>query len=191
MRESRRNWKIRAICSFALLLATALSAVRMPAGPIAPLARLSAFESPSAPAPARSGSPSPDASIEIRRVLDEQATAWNRGDVDGFIAGYWNSDQTVFAGSDGILRGWQALGERYRRSYPDRKAMGRLEFSGLEIIPLCPEAALVLGNWHLERETEPTGGVFSLVFKHLPEGWRIIADHTSVVAAPAPPGTPR
>src|SRR5271170_3497433 len=114
MRESRRNWKIRAICSFALLLATALSAVRMPAGPIAPLARLSAFESPSAPAPARSGSPSPDASIEIRRVLDEQATAWNRGDVDGFIAGYWNSDQTVFAGSDGILRGWQALGERYR-----------------------------------------------------------------------------
>ena len=122
----------------------------------------------------------------IRGVLEEQAAAWNRGDVEGFLAGYWKSDATAFAGTQGILHGWQALLERYRRSYPDRRAMGTLTFSGLEVTVLCDDAALVLGRWHLEREAGPTGGVFSLVLRRFPEGWRIIADHTSVV--PAAPG---
>jgi len=127
-----------------------------------------------------------DNSAAIRRVLEEQAAAWNRGDVEAFLAGYWKSDATAFAGTQGILRGWQALRERYRRSYPDRRAMGTLTFSGLEVTVLCDDAALVLGRWHLEREAGPTGGVFSLVLRRFPEGWRIIADHTSVV--PAAPG---
>jgi len=117
----------------------------------------------------------------VRRVLDEQAGAWNRGDLDAFAEGYWKSDATAFAGTQGILRGWQALVERYHRSYPDRKAMGRLTFSELEVTLLCSDAALVLGHWHLDREAGPVGGVFSLVLRRFPQGWRIIADHTSTV----------
>lgn len=123
----------------------------------------------------------------VRDVLTQQASAWNRGDVDAFLTGYWNSDHTVFAGSQGITRGWQALRERYRKSYPDRKAMGALTFSDFEVTMLCSDAALVLGTWHLDREAGPIGGVFSLVLRQFPEGWRIIADHTSVVPPPAPP----
>ena len=120
---------------------------------------------------------------EVRRVLEKQQSAWNRGYVDAFLFGYWNSDKTVFAGSQGILHGWQALRDRYHKNYPDLKAMGTLTFSDLEVTPLCKNSALVVGKWHLER-SNPVGGVFSLVLRRLPEGWRIIADHTSVVAEP-------
>ncbi|HUK51930.1 MAG TPA: nuclear transport factor 2 family protein [Candidatus Binatia bacterium] len=126
-----------------------------------------------------------DNTAGVRRVLDDQQAAWNRGDLEGFAQGYWRSDATAFAGTQGILRGWQALLERYRRSYPDRKAMGTLTFSNLEVTPLCADAALALGHWHLDREAGPIGGVFSLVLRRFPEGWRVIADHTSVVPAPA------
>jgi ketosteroid isomerase-like protein len=166
MHTEHRDVTIRLACLFALLAGTALLAIRLRAGPLAPSA--------------------PDATAEIRSLLETQTADWNRGDVEKFLAGYWNSDQTAFAGSQGILHGWQALLERYRKSYPDRKAMGTLAFSGLEITLLCPDAALVLGKWHLEREAGPIGGVFSLVLRRFPGGWRIIADHTSVVAASAP-----
>jgi len=122
-----------------------------------------------------------DEAAEIRKVLTDQQEAWNRGDVDAFLVGYWKSEQTAFAGAQGIVRGWDGLRERYRKGYPDRRAMGTLTFSELEITPLCADAALVLGHWHLEREAGPVGGVFSLVLRKLPEGWRIVADHTSQV----------
>lgn len=139
-----------------------------------------------------SASPADDAaqqSARIRAVLTDQQDAWNRGDIDAFLVGYWNSDATAFAGAQGIVRGWQGLRERYRKGYPDRRAMGTLTFSDLEITPLCADAALVLGRWHLEREAGPVGGVFTLVLRRFPEGWRIIADHTSAVPVPAA-GTP-
>ncbi len=131
----------------------------------------------SAVAAAESG----NAEAEIRAVLDAQAQAWNRGDVDAFMEGYWKSEKTEFVGSEGLFRGWQAVLERYHKAYPGRQAMGRLTFSGLEITLLAPDAALVLGNWQLEREHDRPGGVFTLVFRKFPEGWRIIHDHTSVV----------
>ena len=127
----------------------------------------------------------PDVAVEIRTLLDAQSAAWNRGDVEGFMAGYWKSEKTTFSGANGVLRGWQAVLERYRRDYPDRAAMGTLTFSGLEITALAPDAALVLGNWHLERASGPVGGVFSLVLRKFPEGWRILHDHTSAVASAA------
>jgi len=132
------------------------------------------------------GGTAPSADAAVRNVLSEQASAWNRGDVDAFLTGYWNSEQTLFAGSQGITRGWQALKERYRRSYPDRKAMGTLTFSEVEVKVLCPDAALAVGKWHLDRGSGPIGGVFSLVLRQFPEGWRILADHTSVVPEAAP-----
>ena len=116
----------------------------------------------------------------IRAVLASQQAAWNRGDILAFLeSGYWNSPELTFAGSDGIVRGYDGLLERYRKHYPDKNAMGELEFSGLEIRQLGSEAALVLGHWHLKRQSDEMGGVFSLVFQRFPEGWRIMHDHTS------------
>ena len=129
----------------------------------------------------------PAADSAVRGLLRDQTAAWNRGDVDGFLAGYRNSSQTIFAGSQGIIRGWDQLRERYRTYYPDRRAMGTLTFSSVEVTFLCPDAALAVGNWHLDRDAGRVGGVFSLVLRQLPEGWRIIADHTSVVADASPP----
>jgi hypothetical protein len=75
--------------------------------------------------------------------LTGQQAAWNRGDIPAFLEGYWNSPELTFAGSDGIVRGYNGLLERYRKTYPDRARMGELEFKGLEIHPLSADAALV------------------------------------------------
>ncbi|HEV2176997.1 MAG TPA: DUF4440 domain-containing protein [Terriglobia bacterium] len=129
----------------------------------------------------RNAAAPPGQDSQIRAVLDAQVAAWNRGDVNAFMQGYWKSEKTEFVGSQGVLRGWQAVLDRYRRQYPDRAAMGHLTFSDLEINVLAPDAALVLGQWQLERAKDRPGGVFTLVFRKFPEGWRIIHDHTSVV----------
>jgi uncharacterized protein (TIGR02246 family) len=115
----------------------------------------------------------------IGAVLTAQQEAWNRGDIAAFLTGYWHSPNLTFSGSNGIFRGWDAVMARYKKNYPDRSAMGTLDFSNLEFRFLGPDAALVLGHWHLKRETGELGGVFSLVFQRFPEGWRITHDHTS------------
>lgn len=118
----------------------------------------------------------------ITSVLTEQQTAWNRGDVNAFMNGYWDSPELTFAGTSGITRGWQPVLARYQKNYPDQKAMGHLDFSDIEVSPLGKDAALVLGRWHLQRDTGELGGVFTLVFERFPEGWKIIHDHTSLDA---------
>lgn len=124
---------------------------------------------------------------KIHDVLDAQEAAWNNGDVDEFMEGYWNSPKTEFVGSNGILRGWQAVMDRYHKAYPDKKTMGTLSFSGLEIEVLGKGAALVVGHWELKRENDHPGGVFTLVFRKFSNGWKIVNDHTSEVKpAPAP-----
>ena len=122
----------------------------------------------------------------ISAVLNAQQTTWNRGDVDAFLVGYWHSPELTFSGSSGVARGWDGVLTRYKKNYPDRAAMGQLDFSDLEFRFLGPDAALVLGRWHLKRETDDLGGVFTLVWQRLPEGWKIIHDHTSAVAALKP-----
>lgn len=121
----------------------------------------------------------------ITKILDEQQSAWNSGDVISFMKGYWNSPELTFAGSGGIARGWESVLARYRREYPDQEAMGQVNFSNVEVRFLGPGAALVLGQWHLRRSSGDVGGVFSLVFQRLPEGWRIVHDHTSLVKTKA------
>lgn len=130
----------------------------------------------------RSRPPAAGPEAEIRALLDAQAAAWNRGDIQGFMEGYWKSPQTAFVGSNGVVRGWQAVLDRYRRTYPDRRAMGTLTFSGIEVTLLSPDSALILGHWQLERERDRPGGVFTLVARKFPDGWRIIHDHTSPVS---------
>src|ERR1700675_2868995 len=116
---------------------------------------------------------------QIREVLDMQTAAWNRGDIDAFMTGYWKSEQTEFIGASGVVRGWQAVLDRYHHSYPDRAIMGTLSFSDLEVHLACADAAYVVGIFHLVREADHPSGVFSLDFRKFPEGWRIVLDHTT------------
>ncbi len=122
----------------------------------------------------------------INRVLHSQQEAWNRGDVDAFLVGYWQSPELTFSGTSGVSRGWDGVLARYKKNYPDRAAMGQLDFSGLEFRFLGRDAALVLGKWHLKREQGDIGGVFTLVWQRFPDGWKIIHDHTSAVASQDP-----
>lgn len=120
-------------------------------------------------------------SAAITAVLNAQVAAWNRGEVDAFLEGYWRSSEVSFAGASGFTKGWEAVRDRYKKNYADHAAMGTLDFSGLEFRFLARDAALVLGHWHLKREKGDVGGVFSLVWRRFPEGWRIVHDHTSQV----------
>lgn len=125
-----------------------------------------------------------DAESQIHALLDEQAAAWNRGDLSAFMAGYWHSSETTFAGPKGIERGYDAVLDRYRHTYPDRTTMGQLTFSDLEIHILSGKAAFVLGHWQLKRANDTPGGVFTLILRRFPDGWRIIHDHTSSFVSP-------
>ena len=119
----------------------------------------------------------------ITQVLNDQQNAWNRGDKEAFLQGYWHSPEVTFSGSNGIARGWEGVLARYKTRYPDRAAMGKLDFSHLEFRFLGPDAALVLGHWYLARKQGDIEGVFTLVWQRFPEGWRIIHDHTSPAEA--------
>ncbi|MEY2562532.1 MAG: hypothetical protein QOH88_725 [Verrucomicrobiota bacterium] len=116
---------------------------------------------------------------EIRAVMSAQVSAWNRGDIDGFMEGYNKSNATEFVSGDKLTRGWQTVRDRYRKKYDSREKMGTLTFSELKITPLGADAALVLGRWRLVRKTDKPHGIFTLLFRRTPIGWRIVHDHTS------------
>ncbi|GAA4007621.1 nuclear transport factor 2 family protein [Hymenobacter fastidiosus] len=116
----------------------------------------------------------------ISQVMQTQTAAWNRGDVAGFMQGYWQSDSLVFIGKRGLTYGWQPTLDNYKRSYPDAAAMGQLVFSNLHITPISRDAAQVIGKWHLTRPAAgDLEGHFLLVFRRLKGQWVIVADHSS------------
>ena len=116
---------------------------------------------------------------EIRGVLEEQVTCWNKGDLDCFMQGYLNSNELVFVGSGGPKYGWQVTLNNYKKSYPDRAAMGTLKFDLLKFQPLGKKHYLVIGKWVLNRKLDAPQGHFSLVFEKINGEWKIIADHSS------------
>ena len=120
-----------------------------------------------------------DIDAAIRAVLDTQAAAWNRGDIEGYMDGYDRSPKTEFVGGDTINRGWQSVLDRYKQRYDTREKMGFLTFSDLEITVLSKDAALVLGRWRLKRTNDEPHGTFTLLFRKTKAGWRIVHDHTS------------
>ena len=120
-----------------------------------------------------------DAATEIRAVLTAQVAAWNRGDIDGFMEGYARSETTEFVSGDKITRGWQTVRDRYQKKYGSREKMGLLTFSEIKITPLGVDAAIVLGRWQLVRQKDKPHGIFTLLFRRTPSGWRIVHDHTS------------
>jgi ketosteroid isomerase-like protein len=117
----------------------------------------------------------------IQAVLRQQQADWNKGDLDAFLTGYWKSPKVVFQSGGNRYDGWEAMRDRYRKRYKaEGKAMGEVSFSAIDIEMLSPEASLVRGAWRL---TMPDGskpsGLFTLIFRKFPDGWKIVHDHTS------------
>lgn len=121
----------------------------------------------------------PEIVAAIESILQAQASAWNAGDVQSFMQYYWNSSDLTFSSGGKTTRGWSDTLKRYVERYPTKEAMGSLRFDQLEVTPLGETAALVLGCWRLDRDSEPVQGSFSLVFRRIDGQWRIIHDHTS------------
>ena len=120
-----------------------------------------------------------NAETAVRAVLDAQVAAWNRGDIEGFMAGYWRSEETVFISGDSVTHGWQATLDRYKKGYDSRAKMGALTFSDLDIKLTDKKHAVVIGRWALQREKDNPHGRFTLLFRKFKEGWRVVHDHTS------------
>ena len=115
----------------------------------------------------------------IKEVMTRQTAAWNGGDIDGFMQGYWNSPQLVFVSGANVTKGWQPTLERYKKNYDSKAKMGVLTFSDLEVEVLSKTSAVVLGSWSLQRAQDNPHGKFTLIFRRFKDGWKIIHDHTS------------
>ncbi|HTD98703.1 MAG TPA: DUF4440 domain-containing protein [Mucilaginibacter sp.] len=115
----------------------------------------------------------------ILQVLETQRQAWNRGDIDAYMQGYWKSDSLLFVGKAAPVHGWQGTLERYKKAYPGKAAMGILTFTILKVDVLDSNNAFVLGGWSLKRKKDAPGGYFTLWFKKINGAWKIVCDHTS------------
>ena len=115
----------------------------------------------------------------VLNVLENQRQAWNKGDVEGFMQGYWRSDSLLFVGKSEPVYGWQATLDRYKKTYASKAAMGKLTFNILKVDLLDPTNAFMLGGWHLDREKDTLGGYFTLWFRKINGEWKIVCDHTS------------
>jgi ketosteroid isomerase-like protein len=128
-------------------------------------------------ATAAAGSSSDEAAI--RKVLDDQAAAWNRGDLDAFMTGYWNSPNVEFVSGSGVTRGYAGVLARYKKNYPTQAAMGELTFTDLELHLDCADSAYAIGQFHLELAPDNPTGWFTLNFRKFKDGWKVTVDHTS------------
>ncbi len=115
----------------------------------------------------------------IRAVLETQRLAWNAGNVERFMDGYWQSDSLMFIGKSGVTYGWQNTLNNYKRGYPDTAAMGKLNFTILQVKRLSDSYYFVVGKWHLTLSAGNEGGHFTLVFRKIKNTWVIVADHSS------------
>ena len=117
--------------------------------------------------------------IAVRKLLNDQQASWNRGDIDGFMKGYWKGDSLTFTGKSGITYGWTKTLANYKRNYPDTVAMGKLELTVITANTLTAEYFHVIGKWHLRRSIGNLEGYFTLLFRKINGQWLIIADHSS------------
>ena len=115
----------------------------------------------------------------VRKLLSDQVDAWNAGNIEGYMEGYWQSDSTVFISGANATHGYNEVLARYRKSYSTREKMGKLEFSDLRIRTVSSSVAIATGIWKLIRQKDQPWGRFTLIIEEKPEGWRIVYDHTS------------
>ena len=116
---------------------------------------------------------------EVRGILSRQNAAWNRGDIDAFMIGYWNNDSLMFIGKSGITYGYKNTLANYKKNYPDTMVMGKLTFTLIHLKQLSPQYFHVTGKYHLTRTIGDASGHFTLMFRKINGRWVIISDHSS------------
>ena len=115
----------------------------------------------------------------VLKTLSEQEAAWNLGDIETYMQGYWQNDSLMFIGKSGITYGWQQTLNNYKKHYPDTAAMGKLHFDFIEVKRLSVNYFFVVGQWHLKRTIGNLDGAFTLLFRKIKNKWVIIRDHSS------------
>lgn len=115
----------------------------------------------------------------VKKLLTAQDAAWNRGDLQAFMQGYWQNDSLMFIGKSGVTYGWQNTLDNYKKGYPDTAAMGKLHFDYIEMRQLSKAYFFVVGRWHLVRSAGNLDGAFTLLLKKINGQWVIIRDHSS------------
>ncbi len=118
--------------------------------------------------------------LKVQQVLDQQSEAWNKGDIEGFMEGYWKSDELQFIGSSGITYGWQPTLERYKKGYPDKATMGQLRFEVIKAQKRSRKVISLVGKYFLKRDQDKGDmeGIFLLIFQKIKGKWLIVADQT-------------
>lgn len=116
---------------------------------------------------------------KIRRLLADQTVQWNKGNIPGFMQGYWHSDSLLFVGKAGPRYGFDNTIANYRKSYPDTVAMGKLQFDIRKMEPMGPAAYFIMGKWMLRRTIGNLEGYFTLLLRKINGEWVIVADHSS------------
>ena len=115
----------------------------------------------------------------IRSILDRQTAAWNRGDLESFMIGYWESDSLMYIGKSGVTYGYASTLASYRRNYGDTARMGKLRFDLIQVRRLSPRYFHVVGKWSLKRSAGDVGGHYTLLFRKIRGEWVIVSDHSS------------
>lgn len=116
---------------------------------------------------------------DISQVIQEQEAAWNRGDLDSYMQGYWNNDKMRFVSGNKFRYGWESTLAAYKKNYPDKATLGTLKFTIKDIKMLSNYAAMVVGRWQLTRAKDQPSGVFTLLVEKIDDRWVITHDHTS------------
>lgn len=117
--------------------------------------------------------------LAIKKVMADQATAWNNGSIDEFMKGYWPNDSLMFIGQSGVTHGYTNTLNNYKKNYSDATKMGKLFFTLLTLKKLSAEYYFVVGKWFLKRTAGDVGGYYTLLFRKIKGQWMIVADHSS------------
>jgi len=115
---------------------------------------------------------------QIKTMLQAQVSEWNKGNIKGYMKGYWEHDSLIFVGKNGPVYGFNATLARYQKAYPDAKAMGTLTSTILSMKKLSNKYYLIVGRWNLDREAGNLNGVYTLLLKKM-DTWVIVYDHSS------------
>ena len=116
---------------------------------------------------------------KISAVLFSQVESWNKGDIEEFMKTYWKNDSLMFIGKSGVTYGWYKTLKNYQKGYPDKAAMGQLDFTIISMKKISRRMFSVVGKWHLARQAGDLQGHFTLLLKKFKKEWLIIQDHSS------------
>jgi ketosteroid isomerase-like protein len=115
----------------------------------------------------------------ILKLLEQQRSDWNEGNVEAYMKGYWKSDSLLFVGKSGPTYGWQKTLDNYKKGYPDKAAMGYLTFGIKKVELITKDTAFVLGSWNVKQDKNELKGYFTLLLRKIEGAWKVVVDHSS------------